>query len=70
MDNGASPLLKVIEHAFRAQNGASRQTWSDLRRSWCQISLPLMGICAVHGGVITAWRDYFDLHQLDAGAGG
>lgn len=28
------------------------------------ISLPLMGITEVHDGVITAWRDYFDLSQL------
>ncbi len=28
------------------------------------ISLPLMGITEVHDGVITAWRDYFDLTQL------
>jgi limonene-1,2-epoxide hydrolase len=28
------------------------------------ISLPLMGITEVHDGVITAWRDYFDLNQL------
>jgi limonene-1,2-epoxide hydrolase len=30
------------------------------------ISLPLMGICEVHDGLITAWRDYFDLNQLGA----
>ncbi|HEY6425987.1 MAG TPA: limonene-1,2-epoxide hydrolase family protein [Acidimicrobiales bacterium] len=30
------------------------------------ISLPIMGICEVHDGVITAWRDYFDLNQLTA----
>lgn len=28
------------------------------------ISLPLMGVTEVHDGVITAWRDYFDLTQL------
>jgi limonene-1,2-epoxide hydrolase len=28
------------------------------------ISLPMMGICEVHEGLITAWRDYFDLNQL------
>jgi limonene-1,2-epoxide hydrolase len=28
------------------------------------ISLPLMGITEVHGGLITAWRDYFDLTQF------
>jgi limonene-1,2-epoxide hydrolase len=28
------------------------------------ISLPIMGICEVHDGLITAWRDYFDLSQL------
>ena len=28
------------------------------------ISLPMMGICEVRDGVITAWRDYFDLNQL------
>ena len=30
------------------------------------ISLPLMGIIEVHAGVITAWRDYFDLSQFTA----
>jgi limonene-1,2-epoxide hydrolase len=30
------------------------------------ISLPLMGVTEVHDGVITAWRDYFDLTQLRA----
>ena len=30
------------------------------------ISLPLMGIIEVHEGVITAWRDYFDLGQFTA----
>ena len=28
------------------------------------ISLPVMGVFEVHGGVITAWRDYFDLNQF------
>ncbi len=28
------------------------------------ISLPLMGVIEVHDGVITAWRDYFDLSQF------
>jgi limonene-1,2-epoxide hydrolase len=28
------------------------------------ITLPMMGICEVHDGLITAWRDYFDLNQL------
>ncbi|MDX6286378.1 MAG: limonene,2-epoxide hydrolase [Frankiales bacterium] len=28
------------------------------------ISLPVMGIFEVHDGVITAWRDYFDLNQF------
>jgi limonene-1,2-epoxide hydrolase len=30
------------------------------------ISLLMMGIIEVHDGVITAWRDYFDLSQLTA----
>lgn len=28
------------------------------------VSLPVMGIFEVHEGLITAWRDYFDLHQF------
>ena len=28
------------------------------------ISLPIMGVIEVHDGVITAWRDYFDLSQF------
>jgi limonene-1,2-epoxide hydrolase len=28
------------------------------------IDLPMMGICEVQEGLITAWRDYFDLNQL------
>jgi limonene-1,2-epoxide hydrolase len=28
------------------------------------IALPLMGICEVRDGLITAWRDYFDLNHL------
>ena len=32
------------------------------------MSLPLMGIIEVHEGVITAWRDYFDLGQFTAQA--
>ena len=28
------------------------------------ISLPIMGIFEVHDGVITVWRDYFDLNQF------
>ncbi|HWD52979.1 MAG TPA: limonene-1,2-epoxide hydrolase family protein [Acidimicrobiales bacterium] len=28
------------------------------------ISMPVMGVFEVHGGVITAWRDYFDLAQV------
>jgi limonene-1,2-epoxide hydrolase len=27
-------------------------------------SLPMMGTIEVHHGLITAWRDYFDLHQF------
>jgi limonene-1,2-epoxide hydrolase len=27
-------------------------------------SLPLMGIFEIHDGIITAWRDYFDLAQF------
>jgi limonene-1,2-epoxide hydrolase len=30
------------------------------------ISLPMMGICEVHDGLITVWRDYFDLNHLGA----
>ncbi len=30
------------------------------------ISLPMMGVMEVHDGVITAWRDYFDLSQFTA----
>jgi limonene-1,2-epoxide hydrolase len=33
------------------------------------LSLPVMGICEVHDGLITAWRDYFDLTGLAAGTG-
>jgi limonene-1,2-epoxide hydrolase len=33
------------------------------------LSLPVMGICEVHDGVITAWRDYFDLGGLVATTG-
>ena len=32
------------------------------------ISLPVMGIFEVHDGVITAWRDYFDLNQFTVAA--
>ncbi len=28
------------------------------------IALPMMGICEVQDGLITAWRDYFDLDHL------
>jgi limonene-1,2-epoxide hydrolase len=28
------------------------------------ISLPMMGVIEVHDGLITAWRDYFDLAQF------
>jgi limonene-1,2-epoxide hydrolase len=28
------------------------------------MSLPVMGVFEVHGGAITAWRDYFDLNQF------
>lgn len=28
------------------------------------VTLPVMGIFEVHGGAITAWRDYFDLNQF------
>ena len=35
---------------------------SDDRR----IDLPMMGICEVRDGLITAWRDYFDLKDLGA----
>jgi limonene-1,2-epoxide hydrolase len=28
------------------------------------ISMPVMGVFEVRGGVITAWRDYFDLAQV------
>jgi limonene-1,2-epoxide hydrolase len=28
------------------------------------ITLEMMGICEIHNGLITAWRDYFDLNQL------
>ncbi len=31
-----------------------------------RISVPIMGICEVHDGLITAWRDYFDLNLFDA----
>jgi len=28
------------------------------------VSLPMIGVIEVHDGVITAWRDYFDLAQF------
>ncbi|HET6873720.1 MAG TPA: SgcJ/EcaC family oxidoreductase [Acidimicrobiales bacterium] len=28
------------------------------------VSLPVMGVFEVHDGLITAWRDYFDLNQF------
>ncbi|MHB8328022.1 MAG: limonene-1,2-epoxide hydrolase family protein [Acidimicrobiales bacterium] len=28
------------------------------------VSLPMMGVIEVHDGLITAWRDYFDLGQF------
>lgn len=28
------------------------------------ISLPVMGVFEVHDGLITAWRDYFDMSQF------
>jgi limonene-1,2-epoxide hydrolase len=33
------------------------------------LSLPVMGICEVRDGLISAWRDYFDLTGLAAGTG-
>lgn len=33
------------------------------------ISLPIMGTVEVHDGLITAWRDYFDLTQFTAQMG-
>ncbi len=29
-----------------------------------KISLPMMGVIEIHDGLITAWRDYFDLSQF------
>jgi limonene-1,2-epoxide hydrolase len=33
------------------------------------ISLPVMGVFEVHDGLITAWRDYFDLNQFTSQMG-
>ncbi len=30
------------------------------------ISLPVVGVCEVHDGRISAWRDYFDLSEFSA----
>lgn len=31
-----------------------------------KVSLPVMGVFEVHHGLITAWRDYFDLGQFSS----
>jgi limonene-1,2-epoxide hydrolase len=33
-----------------------------------RISLPLMGVIEVHEGLMSAWRDYFDLRQFTSQA--
>ena len=33
-------------------------------RDGTTVSLPMMGVIEIHHGVITAWRDYFDLAQF------
>ena len=33
------------------------------------ISLPIMGVIEIHGGLIAAWRDYFDLGQFTSQVG-
>src|SRR5271154_5497050 len=33
-------------------------------RDGTTVSLPIVGVIEVHDGVITAWRDYFDLTQF------
>jgi limonene-1,2-epoxide hydrolase len=35
-------------------------------RDGTTVSLPLMGVIEMHDGLITAWRDYFDMGQLAA----
>src|SRR5690606_29205327 len=34
------------------------------------LALPVMGVFAVEGGLITAWRDYFDIGEVTRIAGG
>jgi limonene-1,2-epoxide hydrolase len=34
------------------------------RSDWKTLSLPVMGTFEVRDGLITAWRDYFDLNQF------
>jgi limonene-1,2-epoxide hydrolase len=64
---GFPPMEAVdwITHAIAA-NGplvlTERTDKFKINGAW--LSLPVMGTFEVHDGLITAWRDYFDLQQF------
>jgi limonene-1,2-epoxide hydrolase len=49
LSNGPIVMIERIDHFVTPQR---------------TLSLPLMGIIEFHDGLITAWRDYFDLGQI------
>ena len=60
------PFITILLQPLNGHSVVARRTeapsggWDAYKT----ISLPVMGIVEVHGGKITAWRDYFDLSQF------
>ena len=53
-------LLMVTEGPVVMTKRVDHLTRADGRTA----SLPMMGVIEIHDGLITAWRDYFDLNQF------
>jgi len=63
---GAAEAVEWIVHEIAETAGGAvlteRTDRFRIAGEW--IELPVMGTFEVHGGAITAWRDYFDMSQF------
>ena len=61
----ADEMEWVLHHIAETESGVVLTERTDrfrIQKKW--VELPVMGSFEVHDGVITAWRDYFDMQQF------
>ena len=62
--SGADEIEWVIHHQVSTDDTVMNERTDRFRNGDTWLEIPVAGVWEVHDGLITLWRDYFDLQQM------